>query len=79
MLAQKSNVGIIKEGFGQLNGDDILEKDVKNNAQLFEYVKPELGSADNVIYVGPGSGIHVSQNVIYLMLDVGYQVDISHD
>ena len=36
LLAQKSNVGVVKEGFGQLDGDVILEKDVEGDAQLLE-------------------------------------------
>lgn len=42
-------------------------------------MRQELGSADNVIYISLGLGIDVSQNVMYLTLDVGHGVDISHD
>ena len=36
LLAQKSNVGVIKEGFGWFDGDVILEKDIEEKAQLLK-------------------------------------------
>ena len=36
LLAQKSNIGVVKERFGWLDGDVILEKDVEEDAQLLE-------------------------------------------
>ena len=52
---------------------------VKQDAQFLEQVKKKLDIADNVIYISPGLCTHVSQNIIYLTLDVCHQVDISHN
>lgn len=79
LLAQKPDVGVIKEGLGRLDRGLIFEKDIKKNAQLVKQVRQGLGSTDNVIDIGPGPGTDVLQDVIYLILDVGYRVDISHD
>lgn len=59
-----------------LDGDIILEKDVKDDGQFLEQVKQKLGIIDNVIYIGPSLRIVVSQNVIYLTLNVYHRVDI---
>ena len=72
LLAQKFDVGVVKEGLGRLDGNVIFEKDVEEDAKLLEQVSEGLGLADNVIHVGPGPGTHVSQNIICLTLDVGH-------
>ena len=72
LLAQKSDIGVVKEGLGRLDGNIIFEKDDEEDAKLLEQVSEELGLADNVIYVGPGLSTHVLQNVIYLTLDIGH-------
>ena len=79
MLAQKPNVRVIKERLGRLDRDVIFEKDVKKNAQLIKQVRQRLGSTDNIINVGSGPGTDALQDVIYLTLDVGNQVDVSHN
>ena len=72
LLAQKSDVGVVKEELSRLDGNVIFEKDVEEDVKLLEQVSEGLGPADNVIYVGPGPGMHVLQNVIYLTLNVGH-------
>ena len=72
LLAQKFDVGVVKEGLGRLDGNIIFEKDVEEDAKLLEQVSEGLGPVDNVIHVGPGPGMHVLQNVIYLTLDLGH-------
>lgn len=47
--------------------------------QLYKQVKRKLGSADNIIYVGPGLDIDFSLNIIYLTLNISHQVDISYN
>lgn len=44
---------VIKEKLDWFVRDVILEKNIKNNAQLFKQVKQEFGFADNVIYINP--------------------------
>ena len=36
LLAQKSDIRVVKEGFGRLNEDVIFEKDVKEDAQFLK-------------------------------------------
>lgn len=73
------DVRVVKERFGWFDGDVILEEDFEEDVHLFEQVRERPGSTDNVIYVGPGQGTQFLQNVIYLLLDVGHQVDILYD
>ena len=36
LFAQKSDVGVVKEGLGRLDGNVIFEKDVEDDAKLLE-------------------------------------------
>lgn len=79
-MAQKPDIGVIKEEFSWLDQNVIFEnEDIKKNTQLFKQVRQKLGFADNIIHVGSSVGMDILQNVIYLILEVGYQVDVFHD
>ena len=78
-MAQKPNLGVIKEGLGRFDRDIELEKYIEEDAQLLEQVRQGLGSTKNVIRIGQGPSMDFLQNVIYLTLDVGHGVEVSYN
>lgn len=72
MLAKERNVGIVQIGLNRLDRNIMVKKNVKQDLEFIKEIRQRLCTVDNIVNVCSCSGSYIPEDVINLLLDVGY-------
>ena len=79
LLAKKTNIQIVELGLCRLYGNIMGNKYLKQDVELLKEICHQSDSANNVMDIITGQGIHCAEKFVNPQLKMGDGIDVSHN